>query len=176
MSTAAQRRGRLGLVALALTATLAGGAGAAFADSPSATTPDTTPPASTATPSGQVIPGAPCTSSADACVDLTSHTAWLLENGQIMRTVPFLDGDPRNPTPPGTFRVEWKAQNYHSREYDAPMPFSVFFAPGGIAFHEGSLNNPSAGCVHLQRPDAIAFFDALQVGDQVQVRGEYRPR
>lgn len=173
MSTARQRRGRLSLVALALTATLAGGAGAAFAD---IATPETPPPASTATPSGTPVPGTPCTTSADACVDLTSHTAWLLDDGQITRTVPFLDGDPRTPTPPGTFAVDWKAQNYHSREYDAPMPFSVFFAPGGIAFHEGSLNNPSAGCVHLQRPDAIAFFDALQVGDQVQVRGEHAPQ
>jgi hypothetical protein len=162
-------------MALVLTTTLGGGAGAAFADSPSAPSPDTAPLASTATPSGTPVAGTPCTSSADACVDLASHTAWLLENGQITRTVPFLDGDPRTPTPPGTFRVDWKAQNYHSREYDAPRPFSVFFAPGGIAFNEGSLDNPSAGCVHLQRPDAIAFFDALAVGDQVQVRGEHRP-
>ena len=163
---------RPGVVALALAGALLGGAGLGLADTDS----QTPPPASTATPSGGPVPGTPCTSSADACVDLTSHTAWLLKNGQITRTVAFLDGDPRTPTPPGTFAVDWKAQNYHSREYDAPMPFSVFFAPGGIAFHEGSLNNPSAGCVHLQRPDAIAFFDALQVGDQVQVHGEHRPR
>lgn len=30
-----------------------------------------------------------------------------------------------------------------------PMPYSVFFAPGGIAFHEGSLTEDSHGCVRL---------------------------
>ncbi|MBP2371413.1 hypothetical protein JOF36_007186 [Pseudonocardia parietis] len=30
--------------------------------------------------------------------------------------------------------------------------------------------------MHLQRPDAIAFFDTLAVGDQVQVRGEHAPQ
>lgn len=172
MTTTPAHRSRPMLVALALAGALLGGAGLAFADTAAPQTPS---PASTATPSGAPVPGTPCTSSADACVDLASHTAWLLENGQITRTVDFLDGDPHTPTPPGTFAVDWKAQNYHSREYDAPMPFSVFFAPGGIAFHEGSLNNPSAGCVHLEHADAIAFFDALQVGDQIQVRGEHHP-
>lgn len=171
MRRTAVRGGRLVLVAAALPVTLAGGAGLALADTGSR---ETAPPASTATPSGEPVPGTPCTTSADACVDLTSHTAWLLEEGKVKREVPFLDGDPRNPTPVGTFAVDWKAQNYHSREFDADMPFSVFFAPGGIAFHEGSLDNPSAGCVHLEKSDAVAFFDRLAVGDQVQVRGEHR--
>jgi len=45
----------------------------------------------------------------------------------------------------------------------------VFFAEGGIAFHEGNKENPSAGCVKLVRNDAKAWFDFLKVGDQVQV-------
>jgi hypothetical protein len=58
-----------------------------------------------------------------------------------------------------------------SAEYDgAPMPFAVFFAEGGIAFHEGSLDRPSAGCVRLGREDAVEFFDFLDVDDPVQVR------
>jgi lipoprotein-anchoring transpeptidase ErfK/SrfK len=51
----------------------------------------------------------------------------------------------------------------------APMPFSVFFADGGVAFHEGSLQTSSYGCVHLAHDDAVAFFNTLQVGDEVQV-------
>ena len=87
----------------------------------------------------------------------------------MTRTVPFLDGDPRSPTPVGTFAVDWKAQNYHSREFDADMPFSVFFAPGGVAFHEGSLEKASNGCVHLSTTAAKRFFDSLNPGDEVQV-------
>uniref|UniRef100_UPI00117836A5 L,D-transpeptidase n=1 Tax=Amycolatopsis kentuckyensis TaxID=218823 RepID=UPI00117836A5 len=49
------------------------------------------------------------------------------------------------------------------------MPNSVFFAPGGIAFHEGSLSRYSAGCVHLSNAASLKFFTALEKGDEVQV-------
>lgn len=159
MSAEGARR-RLGVAAVALVGALLGGTGLASAATPAE-------PASAA----DLVPGTPCTTAASACVDLDSRTAWLIEDGEVRRTVPFLGGDAITPTPTGTFRVEWKAREYHSREYDVDMPFSVFFAPDGIAFHEGSLTESSAGCVHLRRPDAAAFFDRLQVGDEVQVRG-----
>jgi lipoprotein-anchoring transpeptidase ErfK/SrfK len=49
------------------------------------------------------------------------------------------------------------------------MPYSVFFADGGVAFHQGRQDTPSAGCVKLTEDDAKAFFAYLQVGDEVQV-------
>ena len=49
------------------------------------------------------------------------------------------------------------------------MPWSVFFADGGIAFHEGNPDTASAGCVKLDEEDAHAFFTYLQVGDAVQI-------
>jgi hypothetical protein len=49
------------------------------------------------------------------------------------------------------------------------MPWSVFFAPGGIALHAGDPANASAGCVHLPPADAEAFYNDLQVGDRVEV-------
>ena len=52
-----------------------------------------------------------------------------------------------------------------------PMPFAVFFAPGGIAFHEGDVNSPSAGCVRLDRANAERWYATLQVGDRVEVHG-----
>ncbi|ODU04170.1 MAG: hypothetical protein ABS81_11470 [Pseudonocardia sp. SCN 72-86] len=126
------------------------------------------PPAGTV-PTG-TVPGTPCTSTARACVDLTSHNAWLIRDGVVTRAVTFVDGDESTPTPTGIFRVEWKAEHYTSREYGSPMPYSVFFAPGGIAFHQGRQTTPSAGCVKLSMNDAKAFFADLQVGDEVQVR------
>lgn len=117
------------------------------------------------------VAGTPCTASARACVELDTHTAWLLRDGQVVRgPVEFMDGDANAPTPRGTFRVEWKAEQWTSREFGVPMPYSVFFAPGGIAFHQGSQETSSAGCVKLTLDDATAFFDHLQVGDEVQVR------
>ena len=49
------------------------------------------------------------------------------------------------------------------------MPWSVFFADGGIAFHSGDPKRASAGCIHLAPADAQAWFENLQIGDQVQV-------
>ena len=49
------------------------------------------------------------------------------------------------------------------------MPWSVFFADGGIAFHAGNPARASAGCIHLSPADAQAWFEFLQLGDQVQV-------
>jgi len=49
------------------------------------------------------------------------------------------------------------------------MPWSVFFADGGIAFHSGSPTRSSAGCIHLSDPDARAWFNYMAMGDQVQV-------
>ena len=154
MSGSAGRTRRMGLVG-AVTALLLSAGSVALAAAP--------PPA-------PLVPGTPCTATARACADLVSLQAWLLQDGQIVRgPVPISIGDEIDPTPPGRYQVEWKAENWVSREYGSPMPFSVFFAPGGIAFHEGSLQTNSAGCIRLVCDDAQAFFAHLQVGDEVQV-------
>jgi L,D-transpeptidase catalytic domain len=112
----------------------------------------------------------PCLPTTRACVDLSTDHAWLLDKGRVVRgPVLIIPGDEDTPTPRGTFSVQWKAAQYTSREYLVQMPWSVFFADGGIAFHQGNPNNPSAGCVHLSAADAQAWFAALEVGDEVQV-------
>ena len=75
-------------------------------------------------------------------------------------------------TPRGTFYVEWKAgADYISTEFHEPMPYAVFFAPGGIAFHGGSLTVPSHGCIHLDIDSARYYHDHLPVGAEVVVFG-----
>ncbi len=119
---------------------------------------------------GAPVSGTPCTASARACVDMFEETAWLIENGEIKRgPVAITIGSEEEPTPVGKFTVEWKARDYTSRELQVEMPYSVFFAPGGIAFHEGRQDTYSAGCVKLTNADAAAWFDFLQVGDEVQI-------
>jgi lipoprotein-anchoring transpeptidase ErfK/SrfK len=79
-------------------------------------------------------------------------------------------GGPGEETPTGTFHVLVKDQNHVSAEQGGtPMPYSVFFAPGGVAFHGGNLRKASAGCVHLADADAITFFNTLKIGDEVDV-------
>ena len=114
-----------------------------------------------------------CPAAASACVDLSDHLTWLQSDGRISYgPVPMEPGPPgtQHATPRGTFRVQWKAgANYISTEYGDPMPYAVFFAPGGVAFHGGSLTTPSHGCVHLNIGSARYYHDHLPAGAEVVV-------
>ncbi len=122
-------------------------------------------------PSMSAVDGTPCTAAATACVDMTAKRAWLIKDGQVLLgPVRIETGGPGKETPIGTFRVQWKNKNHISAEYGTPMPYAVFFAEGGIAFHQGTLRRQSAGCVRLSEADALAFHDVLQIGDEVQVQ------
>jgi lipoprotein-anchoring transpeptidase ErfK/SrfK len=114
-----------------------------------------------------------CPAKATACVDLTRHLTWLQSAGEV--TFGPVQAEPGPPgsahaTPRGTFDVSWKAgANFVSNIYNEPMPWAVFFAPGGIAFHGGSLTTPSHGCVHLTDQNARYYNDHLPVGAEVVV-------
>lgn len=111
----------------------------------------------------------PCSAKADVCLDLSMTEAWLMHDGKVTYgPEPTTVGRPGYETPTGTFHVLSKDIDYWSKQFNAPMPYSVFFVPG-IAFHEGSLAVPSHGCVHLGHGDAVIFFNKLQVGDVVEV-------
>jgi L,D-transpeptidase catalytic domain len=114
-----------------------------------------------------------CPAAATACVDLTRHITWLQSGRQV--TFGPVQAEPGPPgsahaTPRGTFQVSWKAgPDYVSNIYDEPMPWAVFFAPGGIAFHGGSLTSPSHGCVHLTTANAHYYNEHLPIGAEVVV-------
>ncbi|WP_328605098.1 L,D-transpeptidase [Amycolatopsis sp. NBC_00345] len=145
-----------------------------------ASTSKTAPTTKPAPPKPKPKPAAstanvPCAKAAaasgtSACVDLSAHRAWLLEDGNVVYgPVSMLPGQKANPTPAGTFHVLSKEKMHYSREFDnAKMPNSVFFYPGD-AFHTGSLKAYSHGCVHLSATSSLKFFNTLAVGDVVQV-------
>jgi len=114
-----------------------------------------------------------CPAKATACVDLTRHLTWLQSAGRV--TFGPVQAEPGPPgsahaTPRGTFEVSWKAgPDFVSNIYNEPMPWAVFFAPGGIAFHGGSLTTPSHGCVHLTVADAHYYNQHLPDGAEVVV-------
>jgi lipoprotein-anchoring transpeptidase ErfK/SrfK len=114
-----------------------------------------------------------CPASATACVDLTRHITWLQADGQVtFGPVQMEPGPPgtASATPAGTFQVAWKAgPNYVSTTYHEAMPWATFFAPGGIAFHGGSLTTWSHGCVHLTVANAHYYNEHLPVGAEVVV-------
>ena len=114
----------------------------------------------------------PCPASASACVDLSSQEAWLQTGGQVTYgPVSITSGRAGARTETGSFAVYWKDRNHLSTIFNnAPMPNSVFF-DGGIAFHSGSLEAESHGCIHLSDDASEVFFDTLSVGDGVVVWG-----
>ena len=135
-------------------------------------------PAQAAAAGAARVAGTPCTVAASACVDLRAQRAWLIKNGTVVRgPVPIATGGPGEVTPTGdVFRVYRKDKHHTTAEFKlpngqpAPMPYSVFFEDGGIAFHAGDPHKASAGCVHLNWADAVAFYNFLQIGDHVQVQ------
>ncbi len=83
--------------------------------------------------------------------------------------VPITHGRKGWRTPAGTFKVSFKDIDHKSSIFNnAPMPYSVFFN-GGIAFHQGSLSEPSHGCIHLGPGAAKTYYNKLSVGETVQV-------
>jgi lipoprotein-anchoring transpeptidase ErfK/SrfK len=130
----------------------------------------TAPPSTTTTTTTPEPEPPPCEPGIRACVRLSTKQAWLVTNGVAdLGPVPIAHGGTASPTPTGTFPVAWKDAEHTSSIYGDPMPFSVFFAPGGIAFHEGDLATDSHGCVRLDQARAQTFFASLNPGDLVQV-------
>ena len=134
-------------------------------------------PAALAVHRQPLVPGTPCSISARSCVDLESQRAWLMQDGKVVRgPVGIASGGAGKETPVGhSFRVYLKDEDHKSQEFrlpngqPAPMPWAVFFADGGIAFHGGDPARASAGCIRMAPADAQAWFESLQIGDQVQV-------
>jgi hypothetical protein len=114
-----------------------------------------------------------CPAAATACVDLVRHLTWLQVGGKVrFGPVRMEPGQPGtvHATPRGTFHVAWKAgPSYMSTIYHEPMPWATFFAPGGIAFHGGSLTHWSHGCVHLTVANARYYQENLPIGAEVVV-------
>jgi hypothetical protein len=129
--------------------------------------------AASASPAPSPAARGSCPAAAAACVDLSDHLTWLQSAGRITYGPVRMEAGPpgtQHATPRGTFHVQWKAGlDYISSEYHEPMPYAVFFAPGGIAFHGGSLTTLSHGCVHLNIGNARYYHDHLPVGAEVVV-------
>jgi hypothetical protein len=137
---------------------------------PAAAPATSAPPASVPRSSAPAPAPPPCARKVRACVSLSMRKAWLLRRGVAeYGPVPIAHGRPASPTPAGTFSVSWKDAVHTSNIYGTPMPYAVFFAPGGIAFHQGDVRTGSHGCVRLSMAAARVFFHRLRPGEIVQV-------
>lgn len=103
------------------------------------------------------------------------------ENGKKVREFPVLTGDDEATTNPGIYVIRWKVPDYHSRKYDTPMPFSLFFdMRQRKAIHEGGVPTgpertevATHGCIHVEQPHIEWLFDWAEEGaTAVVISGE----
>ena len=133
-------------------------------------------------------------------IDLQDQAAYLIQGGRVILATPIASGRYGYLTPTGSFKVIEKERNHYSSMYGkivdargntivadadadmrvppggkfvpAPMRYFVRFS-GANGLHAGYLPGypASHGCVRLPEENAIAFFNAVDVGTPVTVFG-----
>jgi lipoprotein-anchoring transpeptidase ErfK/SrfK len=89
------------------------------------------------------------------------------EGGKKLFEFPVVTGDDETTTNPGIYMIKLKDDNYYSRKYDTPMPYSMFFDLKGMkAIHEGEVPSPEKrkelathGCIHVEPPFIERLYD-----------------
>jgi lipoprotein-anchoring transpeptidase ErfK/SrfK len=88
-----------------------------------------------------------------------------------------MSGDDEETTDPGIYVVKLKDDNYYSRKYDTPMPYSIFFdIKRKKAIHEGEVPPPAEkrefathGCIHVEQPYIEWLYDWTEEGKTVVI-------
>jgi lipoprotein-anchoring transpeptidase ErfK/SrfK len=99
------------------------------------------------------------------------------EQGRKLFEFPVITGDDETTTDPGIYPVKMKEEDYYSRKYDCPMPYSIFFdIKKRKAIHEGEVPPPvekkelaTHGCVHVEQPYIEWLYDWAEEGKTVVV-------
>lgn len=92
------------------------------------------------------------------------------EKGALVFWGPISSGT-RGLTPKGIFKVLWKSRYYHSKKYDAAMPFALNFSEKGYFVHQQALPGKPAshGCIRLLKEDARKVFNWAEKGDTIVI-------
>ena len=99
------------------------------------------------------------------------------EQGKKLFEFPVMTGDDEETTDPGIYVVRAKDDNYYSRKYDTPMPYSIFFdIKRKKAIHEGEVPPPAEkrefathGCIHVEPPYIEWLYDWTEEGKTVVI-------
>src|SRR5665647_620117 len=105
-------------------------------------------------------------------IDQLKQVGTAYERGKKVLEFPVLTGDAETRTDPGIYLVHVKQENYYSRKYQTPMPYSIFFNyQERAAIHEGEVPSPQKrislathGCVHVQQPYIERLYDWTEAG------------
>jgi lipoprotein-anchoring transpeptidase ErfK/SrfK len=94
------------------------------------------------------------------------------ERGKKIKEFPVLTGDAETTTEPGIYLVQVKEEDYYSRKYQTPMPYSIFFNyTARAAIHGGEVPPPpkrirfaTHGCIHVEEPVIKWLYDWTEPG------------
>ena len=104
-------------------------------------------------------------------VDLTRQLLSVFRGGHEIGTAVILYGTDGKPTPTGSFIIKEKRADYHSRSYNAPMPFMLRLTDDGVAIHGSNVRQGFAthGCIGIPLGFARLLFAAAHKGDIVAI-------
>jgi hypothetical protein len=110
-------------------------------------------------------------------IDQLKEVGAAYEEGEKLFEFPVITGDDETTTDPGRYLVRAKDEDYFSKKYRTPMPYSLFFdLRDRKAIHEGAVPPPAEkrelathGCVNVEQPYMIWLFDWAEEGKTVVV-------
>ena len=100
-------------------------------------------------------------------IDQPKQVGIAYQEGKKLFEFPVVTGDDETTTNPGIYVVKMKDDDYYSRKYDTPMPYSIFFdLKERKAIHEGKVPPPALrkelathGCIHVEPPYIQMLYD-----------------
>ena len=118
-------------------------------------------------------------------VNVNDQILYAVDNFRIVYEFDVITGQPGKETTPGKFTIFKKIEDYTSKKYKAPMPYTMFFSKDGKAVHGtkwATLRSylhvyvtesvGSMGCVGLTEDDARELFGWAPVGTPVLILDE----
>ena len=105
-------------------------------------------------------------------IDQLKQMGTAYERGKKVKEFPVLTGDAETTTDPGIYVVQVKEEDYYSRKYQTPMPYSIFFNYAAkAAIHGGEVPPPpkrirfaTHGCIHVEQPYIKWLYDWTEPG------------
>jgi lipoprotein-anchoring transpeptidase ErfK/SrfK len=110
-------------------------------------------------------------------IDQLKQTGTAYERGKKVKVFPVLTGDAETTTEPGIYVVQVKDEDYYSKKYQTPMPYSIFFNYAArAAIHGGEVPSPpkrrflaTHGCIHVEQPVIKWLYDWTEPGRTIVV-------
>lgn len=104
-------------------------------------------------------------------VDLDRQLVSAYRGGHEIGTSVILYGAEGHASPTGVFPILRKNEDYHSRAYDAPMPYSLWLTDDGVALHGSDVRwgRATHGCIGVPVDFARRLFEIAGKGDVVRI-------